>query len=499
MTHASTDPAAALPPVALCGRSALASLLGDLCGKRVTVMGLGLFGGGEGAVRFLAERGADVTVTDLRDAATLAPPLERLRDLPLRYRLGQHTDTDFTEADLVVANQVVPHTNVHLHAAAAANVPITSAMNMFLVLCPATIVAVTGSNGKSTTTSLLDAIMRTTEQRVFLGGNIGLSLLPQVAEMTPDDLVMLELSSFQLEYAAVLEWSPHVAVLTNLTPNHLDRHKDYEAYTEAKFNIFKFQTADDFAILNRCSPDSMAWLRRGLPARTLCFDSEPHPGGLASGLTLMAERLVWHTESCHELMGMRSDIPLPGRHNVENAMAAATAARCLGVDTPQIRHALSQFTALEHRLEPIGQFAGMRFYNDSFSTTPVSTIAALAAFTGPVTLIAGGYDKKLDIAPLAKAAAVDADVLVVIGQTGKRLAAQARTEAALTGRSLPIHEACSLEEAVDAAIAHSMPGSEIVLSPGFASFDMFDNCRQRGDVFKSIVRTRILQSRAASA
>lgn len=478
--------------VGLCGLADLLDIIHDLCGRRVTLMGLGLFGGGAGAAQFLCDRGADLTVTDLRTPGSLSPTLEHLQGLSIQYCLGEHRDSDFTGADLVVANPAVPRTNRFLRMAQDAGVPITSPMNLFLALCPGRIAAVTGSNGKSTTTSMLNSILKRTGRNVWLGGNIGISLLPAVGRIQRDDIVVLELSSFQLEDAAAIERSPHVAVLTNITPNHLDRHGTMDDYARAKRNIVRFQDGGDIVVLNARDERLCRWHAEGLNARAYWFNSEPHPGNTTRGMNLMGERLVWIDDSGHEVMCASSDVPLPGRHNVENAMAAATAARCMGASRGAILKGLRHFEGLEHRMELVGENGGVRFYNDSFSTTPDSTVAALEAFRSPVTLIAGGYDKQLDLVELARATALRVDVLVTIGTTGPALAQRVREESAFLGRHVTIREVRSLEEAVREAVQHSMPGTSVLLSPGCASYDMFENCTVRGELFKRLVRQLFL-------
>jgi UDP-N-acetylmuramoylalanine--D-glutamate ligase len=477
-------------PVAMCPVGELRRLLAGLAGRRVTLMGLGLFGGGRGAARFLAESGARLTVTDLRSAEKLAPSLDALADLSIDYHLGSHREEDFTSASLVVVSPAVPKDNPYLRSARRAGVPIASPMNMFLALCPAPVAAVTGSNGKSTTTALLATMLRARGYRTWLGGNIGISLLSSLPRIGPSDIVVLELSSFQLEDAAVLEWSPHVAIVTNITPNHLDRHGTMEAYADAKRNILRFQGADDFAVLNARNDLLCGWVHEGLRGRPVWVDSRPRGGGLPDGVSLISDRLVWRAGPRHDVLCAREDIPLLGMHNVENVMAAAAGACCLGAGADAVRTALSTFVGLEHRLELVGEFRGMRFYNDSDSTTPDSSVAAVRSFSGPVTLIAGGYDKKLDLSPMAHEAAVGAEALITMGQTGPAIAQRAREESALSGRSLLVREVGTLQEAVDAAAELSMPGTTVLFSPGCASYDMFENCDQRGETFKHLVRTR---------
>jgi UDP-N-acetylmuramoylalanine--D-glutamate ligase len=485
-------------PVKLCSSAELRRIVSGLDGMRVTLMGLGLFGGGEGAARFFVEREAYLTVTDLRPPGRLGPTLDRLRGLPILYRLGEHVESDFLRAGLVVANPAVRRDNRFLRLAQEAGVPVTSDMDLFRALCPAPIAAVTGSNGKSTTTALLAAMLRSAGRRVWMGGNIGISLLPSLQFIAPTDIVVLELSSFQLEDAAGLPWSPHVAVVTNITPNHLDRHESFEAYAEAKRAIIRFQCTQDFAVLNAHNPVLRTWAEAGVPGSLLFFDSTPGAGELRHGVSLVGDRLVWRNGTRHEVICLRERVPLLGLHNTENAMAAAAAARCLGATSDQIRESLSHFVGLEHRLEFVGEFDGLRFYNDSYSTTPAAGIAAVSSLRSPLTLIAGGYDKKLDITPFACAAARSVAVLITIGKTGPLLAQKVREESARAGRSVVVKEAATLQEAVQAAFSLSMPHSAVLFSPGCASYDMFENYNHRGKVFKELVHVTLGQPRARS-
>ncbi len=482
-------------PVGLCPAEELRAIVDELGGLRVTLMGLGLFGGGAGAARFLAERGARVLVTDLRSAERLAPSMALLESLPLKYRLGEHRECDFTDTDLVVANPAVPRTNRYLHAAASAGVPVTSPMNIFLTLTPAPVAAVTGSNGKSTTTSLLVGMVANSGRKVWLGGNIGVSLLPFLSRIRPSDLVVLEMSSFQLEDARALGWSPRVAVVTNITPNHLDRHGNFDTYVAAKRVLLDYQDEECVAALNARDPIQVRWAAEGRGGgRKVFFSSDPDSAPANPGVSLVADRFVWRDGGRDEILCCRSQLPLPGLHNAENAMAATAAAKCLGLSQLDIRKGLERFPGLEHRLELVAQYGGLRFFNDSDSTTPESGIAALRSFGGALTLIAGGSDKRLDLRPLARAAAETADVLITMGVTGPRIAQMAREESAGMGRALVVREVGSLEGALCAVKSLSMPGSAVVFSPSCPSYDMFENFRQRGEAFKKLVRQRFGES-----
>ena len=455
---------------------------------RVVLLGLGLFGGGEGAARFLAQKGAHVTVSDLKTAEHFAPVIERLSDLPIRYQLGGHDLDEVVQADLVVVNPAVPRTSSVLRACRQAGIPLTSPMNIFLTLCLAPVAGVTGSTGKSTTTVMLGAMLREGRQgNVWVGGNIGVSLLPVVDKISADDVVVLELSSFQLEDTACLPWSPRVAVVTNITPNHLDRYEGLEAYQEAKKGIIACQSETDAAVLNASDATLRLWARREAKGKVLFFDPTAEDGPMVEGMNLRGGRLIWNNGAEPQVICAREHVSLPGAHNLANAMAAAAAARWLGVDAESIRRVMAELKPLEHRLEMCGECAGIKFYNDSNSTAPESTVAALRSFDGPVTLIAGGYSKKLDLRPLARLAAQTAEVLITIGQTGPSIAQWCREAALQAGRTPVMREVGSLEEAVQAAIELSMPGSVVIFSPGCASYDMFQNFAERGRRFKELV------------
>ncbi len=480
-----------------CAVDRLRELLSDLPGKRVLLIGLGLFGGGEGAARFLGQKGARLTITDPKTPEQLAPTIKRLSDLSLQYRLGpdyvgaQHAAAP--QADLLVVNPAVPRTCELLRLYRQAGVPITSPMNMFLALCPAPVAGVTGSTGKSTTTAMLGQMLQRAGRPVLLGGNIGISLLPLVESITADHIVVLEMSCFQVEDAACLPWSPQVAVLTNITPNHLDRYESFGAYAAAKQNILAFQSESDAAVLNASDAILWRWGRQQLRSHVIFFEVESSRRPLARGMSLRHGKLIWTDGASQEIICSREDIPLPGAHNLANALAAAAAAHWLGVRAEAVRSALREFKPLEHRLEPCGVFGGATFYNDSNSTTPQSTVAALESFRRPVTLIAGGYDKGLDLDPLARAIAERVEVLITMGRCGPRIAQLTRQKRQLapgadTSPEAPlIREADSLEEAVEAALQLSMPGSMVLFSPACASYDMFQNYAERGQRFKDLV------------
>jgi len=458
----------------------------DWSGKRVTVAGLGHFGGQVAAAKYFAASGAAVTVTDTKPAEALAESVGALRGIGVRFVLGGHETADFTEADLVVASPAIPETSPFLAAAALAGVPVTHETDLFFELCRALIIGVTGSNGKSTTAALLAHILRNTVQseggpHVHLGGNIGRSLLLEAADMAPRDVVVLELSSFQLEDLGELGVSPQGAVVTNLSPNHLDRHGTFENYARAKRNITLHQQPGDFLVLNADDPNLAGWEKTA--AEVTYFGGNGECG--KKGVFVSGRSLVSITDGGREEAVVGEDWPLVGRHNLMNLAAACAAARRMGVAFAEAVRAAGDFKGLPHRLEYVGTVEGVKFYNDSIATTPESAAAALESFTVPVVLIAGGHDKGLDLTRFAEKAAASAKALVVMGATGGAIA-----EAARRARGdLAVFEAAGLGEAVEAAFGAAAAGEAVVLSPACASYDMFANFEERGEKFAGEVRT----------
>ena len=451
----------------------------DWNGRRVTVMGLGAFGGGAGLARYLAEQGAAVTVTDLKDAAALQDGLAALHGLPIRFVLGEHREADFTDADRVFVNPAVPLTSPYLERARAAGVPLDSELNLFVRQCAGRIVGITGSVGKTTTTSLLGSILRRHDPRTLVGGNIGGSLLSRLPDIEADTPVVLEMSSFQLEHLDWLAYSPPLAIVLNLAPNHLDRHGTMAAYRAAKEVILAHQTQDDVAVLNWDDPATRAMAARGR-GRTLFYsvrdalESGVYRDGDALVLAAAGERRVL----CHE-----SDLRLRGLHNLGNAAAAAAAAVTLGVPPPVIAAGLEDFAGLPHRLEWIAARGGVDYVNDSKATTPFSTQCALQAFEQPVLLLAGGYDKGTPFEELARAAQARVRVALLYGDTAAKLAdALQRVPAPPEVIRLP-----TLDDALQRAADLARPGEVVLLSPACASYDQFPHYEARGNHFRALV------------
>lgn len=446
----------------------------DLAGKRVTVMGLGRFGGGVGVARYLVKQGADVLVTDTLPADQLKDSLAQLEGLPIEYRLGEHNVSDFTTCDLVVANPAVKPDNRFLRAAEAADIPITSEIRLLVQALPNRLrtIGVTGTAGKSTTTAMIGHILEKSlgPKHVHVGGNIGGSLLDHIDKITADDWVVLELSSFMLhglrENKHYRGWSPHIAVVTNIGPNHLDWHGSFGAYADDKQVIFDNQTEDDFAILPEWQRsvfrlDSERW-----PNRIICYDNTPRDYAAP-----------WSVE-----------LKVPGEHNLINAVMAIGTCHFAGVDEKKSASALADFPGLPHRLQFVLEHNGVRYYNDSKCTTPEAAELAIRSFdSGTVHIILGGYDKGSDLKPLAGFASEHCAGIYTIGVTGQTI----RTAAEAASAAAEVVGCGDLDVAVREAVKRTRPGQVVLLSPACASWDQFDNYERRGERFIELVKQAI--------
>ncbi len=447
-------------------------------GRRVTVMGLGRFGGGVGVTRWLAAQGARITVTDSDPAEKLSASLDQLRGLDLQLRLGGHDERDFRDADLIVVNPAVKPDSPFLQLAATAGVPVATELNLFVERCRGVGVGVTGTVGKSTTTAMLGHVLQrcSPARRVWVGGNIGICLLDRVHEIAAEDLVVLELSSFQLERLPAVDWSPLVAVITNIAANHLDWHGSFDAYVSAKLNIARrARGPEDALILDGSRELADAVDRAALPAR------QRWHVGQCDGVPCAWQASVANPDA-PTLTWADCRLALPGRHNCLNAAAALSAAHALGVSPGPASAALSTFEALPHRLQLVAERDGVRYYDDSKSTTPEALDTALAAFDEPLLLIVGGYDKGADLRPTMRRVAARARLAACIGVTAPVISETIR---AAGGRA----ELCDdLAAAVRCCKSAARAGDVVLLSPGCASWGMFSDYRERGLAFAALVR-----------
>ncbi len=450
----------------------------DIAGLRVTVMGLGLTGGGLASARFFAERGAVVTVTDMKDEVALAESVAALDGLGVRLVLGRHEEADFTGADLVIKNPAVRPDNPYLRLARA----VETDLSVFLSLCPARVAAITGSKGKSTTATALAHLLNASGVRAFLGGNITVSPLGFLGRAEADDVVVLELSSWQLgdlKGRGVLR--PAVAALTRIVPDHLDRYGSMEAYVADKRLIYADQGPSDWTVCDLDDPygRSFASETRGrvlgyaasLPAGAYGIEI-PGPG-MPAVARLPGTGLI-------ELVPAR--LGVPGEHARRNVAAAAVSAWALGADPEALPQAALSFTGVEHRLEPIRERRGARWYNDSAATVPEAAKAAVEAFEEPVVLITGGTDKNLDFS-VARGAYAEAAAVILLAGTGTDKI-RALLDADGVAYQGPFGDLASAVAAADRAAS---PGSVAVLSPGCTSFGMFKNEFDRGRSFKAAV------------
>ncbi|HYM49637.1 MAG TPA: UDP-N-acetylmuramoyl-L-alanine--D-glutamate ligase [Candidatus Limnocylindrales bacterium] len=441
-------------------------------GRRALVIGFGR--SGQASARYLRDHGIEVLVQDRADTPALREAMARLG---VNGRLGGYAEADLNGIDLVVVSPGVPWDLPLVESARRRGIRITSEIDLFFQVTASRIVGITGTNGKSTTTGLAADVLRAGGLRVHRGGNIGEPVLDRVDRFTGDDWAVLELSSFQLE--SITRPRLHVGAILNVTPDHLDRHGTFDRYRDIKARAIRFMEAEDRAVLNRDDP--VTWAMRGETAGRILPFSTRHPEMVdavvsADGWVRVGETRVLKAE----------DIPLPGEHNLSNVLAAVAIGSAAGVTPGQMAAAVRAFAGLEHRLELVGEVAGVRWYNDSKATTPDSTLRALEAFTEPIVLIAGGRNKGIDVGPLAAAIARRASALVAIGETGPELVDRVRA-AGLSEAAL----ASDLEDAVSRAADAARPGSVVLLSPAFASYDMFQDFEDRGRRFKAAVRRRV--------
>ncbi|HEY4035252.1 MAG TPA: UDP-N-acetylmuramoyl-L-alanine--D-glutamate ligase [Ktedonobacteraceae bacterium] len=447
----------------------------NLHGKRVLVMGLGLQGSGMASARYAAQQGAIVRVTDMKSPEVLAPSVQALAGLPIEFVLGQHREEDFRWAEIVIRNPGVPRTSPYLQLAQEHGAQIEMEIAFFFLACPGRTIGVTGTRGKTTTSTLIYEILRANGAAAVLAGNVaGVETLSLLPEITPETQVVLELSSWQLEGLAQHKISPAVSVMTNVYPDHLNTYTGMEDYAEAKANIFRHQTTGDIAVFNYDNP----WTRHfgeQAPARTWFTSLER--GGSFTRESTDIEPFIFR------------DTPLAGRHNLENILLATTTARLLGIADEIIAETVRSFRGVAHRLEEV-RTNGVRFINDSTSTTPIAGQVALEAFDAPIVLVAGGNTKHLPLEQWpVRIVERCRDVVLFAGSGTDELLPALRAELKRQGVSNPVRGVFSdWKQALDAAVTLIRPGDVLLFSPGFTSFGMFLNEFDRGDKFVAYVR-----------
>lgn len=465
-----------------------------VAGKKITVVGLAR--SGVAASEFLARQGAHVTATDQKTQEQLGDALDRLRPLGVRLVLGGHPTEIFLDADLIVVSPGVPLTLEPLVRARAAGIPIISELELASRFLTGTLVAVTGSNGKTTVTTLIGELLAAAGLETVVGGNIGRPLTDFIGRTTEASVIVAEVSSFQLE--AIETFRPRVAVVTNISPDHLDRHGTLEAYIHAKRRIFLNQDEQDWAVLNADDPVVRA-MSEATPARPIFFSRRER---LEEGICFCDGRILLRAGDKERELIRREELPLRGWHNVENAMAALGAALAAvalsrdGMDEQRramsladllplsdhmpFRQTLQCFTGVEHRLEWVAAIHGVEYFNDSKATNVDSTIKALEAFEGNIVLILGGRDKGSDFTVLRPLVQEKVKHIILLGEASAKIAQ------ALAG-TVPMTPVATMADAVRSAAERAEPGDVVLLAPACASFDMFENYEHRGRVFKAEV------------
>jgi UDP-N-acetylmuramoylalanine--D-glutamate ligase len=453
----------------------------NFAGKRATIIGLAREG--TALARFLAGRGAEVTVTDLKQEDELQENIAQLKGLPIYFVLGGHPWQILDQTDVLFLSPGVPLETPIVAEARRRGVPISSETKLFTELCPAPIVGITGSSGKTTTVSLVGQMLKASGFRTWVGGNIGQPLIGYLDDIEPIDKVVMELSSFQLE---IMEWSPHIAAILNITPNHLDRHPSMEAYTQAKLNIVRFQRPGDVAVLGYDLITNHESRITNPESRILSFSLTEE---VEQGTFLRDGEIILRLGDTEQRICSADEIKLLGRHNLEDVLAACAIAGAAGASRQAMADVATAFEGVEHRLELVREMGGVRYYNDSIATSPERTVAALRSFHQPIILLAGGRDKHLPWSEMACLTLEKVKHLVLFGEAAPII--ERAVQAASDKRQdagCEMHRCATLEEAVGVAAGVAEPGDVVLLSPGGTSFDAFKDFVERGERFRDLVR-----------
>ncbi len=435
--------------------------------------------------RFLVNRGANVTLNDGRSEIELKDSITQLKDLPIQWVLGAHPVQILNKIDLVCISGGVPLDIPMILEAKKQNILLSNDSQIFMeyVKCP--VVGITGSAGKTTTTALMGEIAKLASpsyKKVWVGGNIGNPLINEVTEIADQDLVILELSSFQLE---LMTKSPNIALITNITPNHLDRHGTLEAYTAAKAHILSHQSADDIAILNRDDPGAIG-LRNLVKGKFYSYGFDPI-FDLENGSFVQDNQIWINTNGQIEKICPLDEIPLLGRHNIYNVLAAVTISKILEFETPAIRIAIHNFKGVAHRLDLVRDWNGIKWIDDSIATAPERTLAAIEAIDKPIVLLLGGKDKNLPWEKLLQRVNEKVDHVILFGHAAEKINEYIQ-KLNFKPRNFSLHICTNLEQAVLEANKVAEPGDHVLLSPGGTSYDEFKDFEERGEMFKSWVQ-----------
>jgi UDP-N-acetylmuramoylalanine--D-glutamate ligase len=444
----------------------------ELAEKKVLVVGLARTG--IATALFCAERGARVTATEERLEREIADAAAKLRAAAVTLELGGHRPETFNEQDLIVPSPGVPPMMPALAAARAIGIPVWSEIELAWRFLRGRMICITGSNGKTTTTSLTGHILETAGMPVQVAGNIGTPLISRVDISCDSGITVVEASSFQLE--SISAFRPDIAVLLNITPDHLDRHGSLEAYGRAKARMFENQTENDAAVLNADDAAASQYAPSG--PQVFWFSRTKR---VASGCFLRGEEIVFRSDGAETVLLERKEIGLRGNHNLENVLAAAAAAKLAGAPPSAIAEGVRTFAGVEHRIEYVATISGVDYFNDSKATNVDATLKALDAFPGNVLLILGGKDKGGDYSILREPLRSHVRMALLIGAAANKIEQE-------IGGSVPIERAGTLARAVEVAARRALPGDTVLLAPACASFDQFENYEHRGRVFKQLVR-----------
>lgn len=455
--------------------------------KRITVFGLGLNGGGVSTVKFLAKNGAkEIIVTDIKKKSELEKSIADLKGIKnITYVLGQHRPEDFTHVDMVISNPGIPWTNEYIQLARKRNIPVEMDASIFFQLCPCPIIGITGTKGKTTTSTLISEILRVAGHHVVPVGIGQVPVLNILESLKPKHVVVFELSSWRLSSLASIKKSPHIAIVTNIFPDHLNYYKTMEAYIRDKKYIFEYQKAKDFVVLNGDDNDVLQ-MSLGAKSQKLLFSKSGANKNASVILNENKEIILVEDESEKKILNL-SEVRMRGEHNIGNILAAIVGALAYGVDIKTIHKAIIGFHGVEHRLEFVREKDGVRYYNDTAATVPEAAISALRSFDDPIILIAGGNNKGLSFTDFSREIFDRAKAVVFFkGAATDMIISEMKKYAKDGEKSVEVVD--SMETAVRVASQKAIVGDIVLLSPGATSFGLFQNEFDRGEQFRKNVK-----------
>lgn len=447
--------------------------------RKVAIIGLGV--SNIPLIDYMYNKKATITLFDDREENSIPKEImEKIKTYNIKYYFGKDNLTNLKNFDIIFRSPSCLPTKKELKEEANRGAIVTTEIEMLMKMCPCKIIGVTGSDGKTTTTSLINHILQKTNCKVYLGGNIGIPLFTKLEEIKANDLVVLELSSFQLMQ---MDISPDIAIITNITPNHLNIHKDYQEYIDSKKNIFKYQNNNGILILNYDNEITRNFSKEA-KGKVIFFSSKEK---LENGFIVEDNIIKQSEDNIRKHLLNTNEVFLKGQHNYEN-IASALAAIQTFIDIDKAINAIKEFKGVEHRLEFVREIDKVKWYNDSASSSPTRTISGLNAFDEKITLIAGGYDKNLDYEPIAKPIIKKVSNLILMGQTSGKIFDVVKQEAENQQKEIPVYMSNNLEESVNLAKKVTNSGEIVLFSPASASFDMFKNAVDRGNQFKELVQ-----------